>query len=243
MIARDYVSQQRQEAYEFGRAHREALVSEWMSQTGETTRPLLRDIIEEVITDVLNARLRDEILPLDRFAQTERVNGRFEVSINSRIDEMPKVKNVAGIRYAAEWHETIHIVRDFPTEVAPGLAGQEQLPGFAVEPPELVVCRGFGDIDSRAERARESFAESAGTAAAICRDDLARCPEYGEFTLLISKGGALGKNGWRLVYRIADFIGVNGPLLSKFWQHQGFIRVGRDGTLLAQPSLGGARHD
>ncbi len=237
----DFVSQRRQEAHEFGRAHREALLAEWMLLTGETTRPLLWQIIDELIEDVLHARLRDEVLPLDRFAQTERVNGRLEVSVNSRLREMPRVKNIEGIRFVAKCHETIHLVRDFP-EVSSEVGSQIHLPGLNLEVPQIVVCRGFRDARSSEEKARESFAENAGTATAICSEDLLRCHDYLEFVDLISKGGDPGKYGWRLIYQVADFIGVNGPLLAKFWQQQGFIKVGSDGHLLAQPILDGNTH-
>jgi hypothetical protein len=236
-VTRDFAGRQRQIAHDFGRAHREALIADWMSQTGETTRPLLKEVAEDFIRDVLGAKLRDEVLPLDRFAQTERVHGRFEVSINSRMAEMERVKDVAGIRLAAEFHETIHIVRDFPTDSGIEVGGQAQLPGLTVARPELVVCRGTRDALDREERARESFAENAGTAAAICREDLIRCPEYLEFLELMSRGGEPGKYGWKLLYAVARFIGVNGSLLAKFWQQQGIMELGAGGRILAQPTL------
>jgi hypothetical protein len=138
-----FVDRQRRAAWEFGRSHREGLVSGWMREHGETTRPLLREIIDELIEDQLHARLREEVLPLDRFAQTERVNGRLEVSVSSRIAEMPRVRDPRGVAYIAKWHETVHVVRHFPSEVSADQRLQPSFPGLTAEPPQLVACRRF----------------------------------------------------------------------------------------------------
>jgi hypothetical protein len=236
----DFAIQQRLVAWDFGRTHRETLVADWMRKTRTTSRPLLRNIIEDLLEDVLGVRLRDEVLPLDRFAQTERVNGRVEVSINTRIAEMPRVKNAEGIRYAAEWHESVHVVRDFADDSLADGMDAVQLPGLFADMPKLVVCRGSAEARDRQEKARESFAENAGTAAAICREDLVRCSEYSEFIELVSRGGEAGKNGWRLLYRTAEFIGINAPLLAKYWDHVGLIKLTKGGEIIGQPVLGGS---
>ena len=78
---------------------------------------------EDIIEDPLGARLMVEPLPLDRFAQSEMVNGRAIITVNSRISEMPKVKDVQGFSYVAQWHEVEHVDRDLGE--APDKAGTQ----------------------------------------------------------------------------------------------------------------------
>ena len=212
-------------------------MADWMVLNGQTTRPLLKEIIDEVLEDILGVRLREEILPLDRFAQTERVEGRLEVSVNSRIGEMAKVKNVAGVTYAAKWHEAVHVVKDFAVETSND--GQPSLPLFSVEPPQLVACRGSAQAQSAEERAREAFAENAGTAAAICAFDLVTCADYLELMDLADAGGELGRNGWRLLYNSADFIGINATVLARYWEQRGLLHVEPGGRLVAHSAMRG----
>ena len=241
-MASDFVTLRREEAWDFGQKHRETVVAEWMRKNGESARPLFRNIIDDVIEDMLGARLREEVLPLDRFAQTELVDGRLEVSINSRIGSMAKVKDIAGVIYAAKCHESVHVVRDFPSHVSPGAVVQPAFASFDVEVPRLVACRGYAEARDAMEKSREFFAENAGVATAVCPEDLARCPEYLEFMALADVGGNLGKNGWRLLYRSAEFIGINATVLARYWQNQGLLQIDGDGQLLAQKSMGGFGH-
>ena len=62
---------------------REALMWKYMAERGEGRRPLVKDVVDDLIRDGLGARLREEPLPLDRFAQTEVVRGRIEITVNN----------------------------------------------------------------------------------------------------------------------------------------------------------------
>jgi hypothetical protein len=68
-----------------------------MARYGLANRPLLKDIVDDLIEGIQGARLRQGVLPLDRFGQTENLGGKLEVTINSRIPEMILAKDVAGI--------------------------------------------------------------------------------------------------------------------------------------------------
>jgi hypothetical protein len=102
----------RAECWTLGIHVREALVWKHMAEHGLRERPLVKDIVDELIRGGLGARLREEPLPLDRFAQTEVVRGRIEITISTRISEMPRVKDVAGVGYISKWHEIIHVPQD-----------------------------------------------------------------------------------------------------------------------------------
>jgi hypothetical protein len=190
-----------------------------------TERPMLKDIIDYLIEDVQGARLREEVLPLDRYAQTELIAGRTEVSINSRIREIPGVRHVTGIVYVAKWHESIHVARDFPALGKAQEVAQPTLPGVEAELPQLVACRGFNEGLQGESRGREFFAENAGIAAAICGEDLRRTPTYASFMNRAADGGDLGTSGWDQLYRTAEFIGVNPSALLTYFQHTGLLRV------------------
>src|SRR5579862_2260795 len=79
VLARNrFVDLRRREHWPDGIAHREWLVHEVMHRCGLKTRPFVKDIIDEAITDVQEARLREDVLPLDRYGQTEVIEGRVE---------------------------------------------------------------------------------------------------------------------------------------------------------------------
>jgi len=73
----------------------------------------MKDVIDDLIEDVQGARLLEDVLPLDRFAQAEIVDNRVVVTINKRVMDMPGVKNVTGVALVSKCHESIHIARDF----------------------------------------------------------------------------------------------------------------------------------
>jgi len=186
-----------------------------------------------VIEDVLGARLRVEVLPLDRFAQTELVDGRLEVSINSRVGSMARVKDVAGVIYAAKWHESVHVVRDFPSQVSRGrssslpsrpLTWRSRAWWCAEAMQPLAIPRKKRASPSLRTQAWQQ--RSAGGPHSL--------PEYLELMALADAGGNLGKNGWRLLYRSAEFIGINGTVLAHYWQNQGLLRIDSDGQLFAR---------
>lgn len=231
------LQQRREWCWNYGVHHRERLVETYMAQRGLKKRPFLADIIDELIEDIQEARLVEAVLPLDRFAQTERCGGRVVVTINSRIDQIPGVKDAAGVAYEAKWHESLHIDRDMgrPAPPAPWLKAPS---GAALQPVATVVCRSMGRKGTLAEREREFIAETAGLAASIAGADLERCSSFREFQCRTADGGDLGWIGWELMRRTAMFLGVNRSALVKYLQQRGLIRiVERDGArrLIASP--------
>jgi hypothetical protein len=131
----------RANAWGLGILHRERLLRGYMDTKGLVERPLLKNVVDELIEEVQGARLRDEVLPLDRFAQTELVRGRAVVSINSRLADIPGVKDAAGVGYVAKWHESVHVERDLGGLGSDGSAAQAMLPGSEAQVPRLLVCR------------------------------------------------------------------------------------------------------
>jgi hypothetical protein len=228
-----------EEAWRFGTDHREALVGRLMARSGRRERPLLKEIIDEVIEEEQGARLLKQVLPLDTYAQTELVGGRAVVTVNSRIPEMPGVKDAAGARHVALWHESVHIPRDILPAAQAAAGAQATLPGFEVDVPRVVVCKTRKPLGP-AERAREFFAENAAQAAAIAAADLQRCGAYAEYQRRLARGGDLGRYGWALLYGIAAFIGVNITALCGYFEQRGLHRVeevhGRR-RLVASPQL------
>jgi hypothetical protein len=234
-----WLESRRREAWRYGIEHREALVQRMLTRLGLRDRPLLKDIVEELIEEDQGVRVRDEVLELDTYAQTTLVNGRPVVSINSRIGEMPGVKDAAGARHVALWHESIHIPRDILPTSRWNVHDQFKLPGFDVEATPLVVCKSRKPLRPE-EKAREVFAEAAARAAAIAQPDLQRCPAYREYERRAARGGELGRSGWRLLYETAAFIGVNITALTGYFEQRGWHRVeSRDGgqRLIAHPQL------
>ena len=211
------------EAWTYGVAHRERLVREYMDAEGLTDRPLLKDVVDVLIEETQGARLREDVLPLDRYAQTECVGSRLEVTVNSRISAMEGVKHVAGVVHVAKWHESIHVECDFK-DASPAIEDQPSLPGLDSEPVQMVACRGFHRNLPPERRASEFFAETAGVAAAVCREDLNRCPAWRNLSHRARKGGDLG---WTELYASAEFIGVNPAAIVKFVEHHGLACVSR----------------
>src|SRR5258707_1357996 len=91
--------------WRIGIEHREALVAQYMMFYALTERPMLKTIYRELIGEFQKVRIVDGPLPLDRYAQTEIVNGRPEITLNSLIGRMPGVKDDHGVRRMAAWHE------------------------------------------------------------------------------------------------------------------------------------------
>lgn len=98
-------------------------------------RPFLKDVIDEIVEDIQHARLREAVLRLDTFGQTQMVNGRIEVTINSRIAEMPGVKDAAGVAYVSKWHESWHVEHDIEAGTAEAHRLQPLLPGLVANAP------------------------------------------------------------------------------------------------------------
>jgi hypothetical protein len=225
--------QKRTEAFALGVCLREQLVSEYITQNALAERPLLKDIIEDLITEVQGARLRRGVLPLHTFAQTERVGTRLEVTLNSRLAAMERVSEPALLEHVALWHEAVHIAVDFAT-VPEHIPGTEQLtlPSLEAASPRLVMCRrGLppGVRESDANWMREFRAEHAALAAAIAGPDLQRCMAFQALCVRAEQGGELGGQGWRLLYETGAFIGVNISALVRYLSLRGLIAVERRG--------------
>ena len=86
----------RREAWQFGRGLRDALLADYARAYGEPGRPPAL-IGGELLTDFLGARLAYDALPLDVFAQTSWEDDRALVTVNSRMREIPGVKDAEGV--------------------------------------------------------------------------------------------------------------------------------------------------
>lgn len=226
---RQHWARRRADAFALGTELRERAVAVYMAQYQLSERPMLKDIIEDIIIDVQKARLLRGVLSLDTFAQTERVGERLEVTINTRIAEMERVKNPTPVEHVALWHEDIHIDVDFPAAPPAELGAiQLSLPDMELPRPQLIMCRrgpfGFGP-----EAEREFRAENAALAAAIAGPDLVRCEAFLSFENLAQRGGELGSQGWLLLYEVAECIGVNVSALVRYLTYRGLIHVEADG--------------
>jgi hypothetical protein len=218
----------REDCWIIGIRHRERLVREYMASNKLTVRPFLKDVIDDLIEEVQGARLREEVLPLDRFAQTEMVDGRAIVSINTRVDHVPGVKDVAGIVYVSKWHESLHVDRDFNDD-----ASDSQMDGARPASPaqksRLIVCRSTG-VRRGIMPPWEFVAENAALAAAIAGPDLARSRAFFKFQRLAAGRGDLASRGWGLVYEICKDIGVNSATLLRYFAHLNICQVIDEGN-------------
>ena len=73
----------RQEAWAFGRQLRDDLIEQYRQEYAVAVPPPPALIIDELLTDFLQAELRYDPLPMDRFAQTDWPNGRAVVTVNT----------------------------------------------------------------------------------------------------------------------------------------------------------------
>ncbi|MBI2855093.1 MAG: hypothetical protein HYX87_09285 [Chloroflexi bacterium] len=219
----------RRDSWLLGIQHREALLGEYMIRTGMRERPLLKDVVDDLLTEIQGVRLREEVLPLDTYAQSEMVDGRIEVSINKRIGAMPGVKDAAGIAHVAKWHESIHGERDMRHNVKVSSNNQLAFPDIGADTPRLIVCRRTGTGEYEKGNEREFIAETAALAAAIAPVDLARSGAFAEFQALAVRGGDVTTPGWSLLYDTAAFIGVNISALVKFLAYRGVIQIVKEG--------------
>jgi hypothetical protein len=212
-----------------------------MMENALNERPFLKDIVDDLIRDIQHARLREDVLPLDRYAQSEVIGGRVEVTVNSRIAEIPGVRYASGTGYVAKWHESIHVSLDLAV-VRKNSFSQAQcpLPGFEVEPPQIIVCRTVAPASS-ADAEREFIAENAGLAAAIAQADLERSSAFVRFQRLVSDGLEHGGDAWRLLYDASDDVGVNITALVRYSEQRGLFRVTENGRrrIIAAPRLFG----
>jgi hypothetical protein len=198
---------------------------------------LPEDVVDELIEDIQEARLITGPLRIDRFAQTELKRGRIVVTINSRIAQIPGVKDAAGVAYVAKWHESIHVEKDMSPDA--GTSEGEQLTLFGAPPEfQLIECRAVGS--GRLLAPHEVFAETAGLAASIAEADLLRSAHFLQFRSLAERGGELGRYGWHLLYRCAEDIGVNISALRRYFEQRHLCRVegfGDESRLVADAQL------
>lgn len=229
----------RNEAWQLGIVLRERLLADFMHMESLDERPLIKEVIEDLVRDVQGARLRDEVLPLERYAQSEVANGRPLVTINTRIAEMPRVKDAAGVRVVAIGHEAVHV--DQHLNLSPDAASQQLVfPGLELEAPPVIMCRSAGGAGHAGQPAQEFMAENAALAMTIALPDLQRCAAFASFQRLAADGGDLGSVGWTLLYRTAEFIGVNASALVTYFTHRGLCYVewgGERRRLMAAPRL------
>jgi hypothetical protein len=212
--------------WQIGVEHRETLMVQHMAEYGLTERPPLQNVYRELIGEVQGARIIDAPLRMDRYAQTEVVKRRAEITLNSLIGRMPHVKGDHGITHVAAWHESIHILvdverRDLPplTNLKSGLDGSTSSP-LLCEAPEGSQERWT---------LREQAIDAAALAAAIADADLRRCNSYLKFIRLAAEGGDMGRDGWRLLEWIETAIGVNRTALRRYFEQHGICRFTQEG--------------
>ena len=227
----------RREAWQFGRELRDGLLADYARAYGEPGRPPAL-IGGELLTDFLGARLAYDALPLDVFAQTSWEDDRALVTVNSRMREIPGVKDAEGVAHVAVWHEIMHVQRDLST-----LRRGPQTAFAGMRPSAPIACsRDQRDGGLRGEELRrEVFAEEAGRAAAVSWPHLRRAAGFRDFLDLATRGRASGTAGWPPLYRAAEEIGVNISALVRQLEAEGFLIVDRSGDrrgLHPQPSLG-----
>jgi hypothetical protein len=232
----DFVNQRQREAWAFGRELRDGLLAEYQRQYGLQSPPAPALVIDELLTDFLKVDLRFDPLPRDIFAQSEWINGRIVVTVNTLSGHIPGVKDAAGVDNVGKWHEAIHVVRDLDVvRVQP----QDTLPGF--EAPRLIAChRGAESALTPQVRAREFWAEEAGRAAAVSFPALARSESFQRLCESASRVSGPVPQGFPLLYEAAKDIGVNITALIKQLTLEGRIEVREESgrrTVYVQPSL------
>ncbi len=240
-------NQRRQAAWAYGRALRNQLVCQYREEYGVDVPPPPAMIVDELLTDMLQVTLRFDPLPLQVFAQTEWKDNRPVVTVNSLTEQIPGVKDAAGVQNVAKFHEVVHVDRDLP-ELKSGPQGS--FPGFG--PPTRIVChRGFWmhhfedprrmQVSQPNSSSREFWAEEAGRAAAVSHDALSRSEGF-QALMALEPGFGPARNAerWRLLNRAALDIGVNSSALSKQLVLEGRIVIVKEGgrsVLYLQPSL------
>ena len=232
----DFVNQRRREAWAFGRELRDGLLADFQRQYGLQSPPAPALIINELLTDFLKVDLRFDPLPADVFAQTEWIDGRVVVTVNTFSGLIPGVKDARGVDNVGKWHEAIHIVRDLHVV---RVGAQPAFPGF--ETPPLVTChRGVKRSLAPECREREFWAEEAGRAAAVSFVALARSESFQTLCEIASRVTGPVPGGFPLLYEAAKEIGVNITALVRQLTLEGRIEVRQESgrrAVYVQPSL------
>ena len=205
MVRSDRNAERRREAWAYGRALISRLLNKYREEYGEEVPPAPALIADELITDFLGAVLRFDPLSKDLFAQTDWVDGKAVVTINSLTATIDRVKDASGVQNVAKLHEAVHVDRDLHLL----RTGQTlPLPGF--DAPSRIKC--YRKTSPRwatrgSEWVREFWAEEAGRAAAVDHSALARSDAFRSFASV----NTLIPNGqrWSLLYEAASDIGIN----------------------------------
>ncbi len=226
----------RLEAWHFGKALRNQLVSRYREEYGVDVPPPPALIVDELLTDFMGASLKFDPLLLEIYAQTEWKDGRPLVTINSLTGKITGVKDAKGVQNVAKFHEVVHVDRDLPEL---NLGPQLSMPELG--PPARIVChRGFGRVGPPRRQPkqgtywdkswREFWAEEAGRAAAVSYEALARSDAFRAF-IRLRQVGSVAANGerWTLLYRAAEDIGVNISALVRQLELESQIVVQKEG--------------
>ncbi len=217
----NWLFQNRIALWRLGVEHREALLAQYMVFYGLTERPPLKSIYRELLSEIQGARLIYAPLPMDRYAQTEVVNGRTEITINTLIGRMPGIKDHHGVEHVAGWHESFHVAVDVERRDLPPLTYLTRGLGGSTSSPLLCDAN---QNDQRGWTVRERAIETAALAAAIADADLRRTLSYLNFLQLASWGGDMGAPGWQFLESIAGRIGVNRTALRRYLEQHGICR-------------------
>ena len=223
------------EAWAFGRQLRASTLAQYEDEYGEKAPPPAL-IGPEILRDFLGAKVTYDPLPLNLFAETTVDAGAPWVTINSLTARIDGVKDASGVQNVGVWHEAIHVVRDLHSiRVGP----QAALPGMPVNPK--IACHREKSVgSSRADWAREYFAEEAGRAAAVSYPHLLETPAFQQFIERAQRRLASTASCWPLLYKAAEQIGVNISALTKQLQEEGLLVIERHNgrpILYPQPAL------
>jgi hypothetical protein len=217
----NWLARNRERLWQIGVEHRESLMAQYMAFYGLAKRPSLKNVYRELIGEIQGARIIDAPLPMDRYAQTEVVNGRPEITINTLIGRMPLITDPGPIRHVAAWHESIHILVDVERRDLPPLT--ELRRGLEVSTSSSLLCYASHGALHRWSL-REQAIDAAALAASIADTDLRGCHHYLNFLQLAAMGGDLGPLGWQLLGAISTVIGVNRTALRRYLEQRGICR-------------------
>lgn len=232
----DWARGVREEAWAFGRRLRDDLLGQYQREYGVAIPPPPAKIVDELLTDFLQAELHYLPLADDRFAETRWDNGKAVVRVNTLTASIPGVKDAEGVQNVAKWHEAVHVVHDLQAlRVAP----QALLPGF--EGRHEIACYRTGRRSAPVtERHREFWAEEAGRAAAVSLPALARSDTFRRLPHVGLRCLGPSLEAWPLLYQAAEDIGVNISALVRQLSLEDWIVVAKEEgreRVYVQPAL------
>ena len=217
----DFIRRRREEAWAYGRKIRDSFLAAYKMRYGLEIAPPPALIVDELLTDFLDAELKYDPLGDDVFAQTEWADGRPLVTVNSLTGSIPGVRDAQGVQNVAKWHEAIHVADHVDI-----LRSQSQLALSGFDAPEKIVCyRSDERLTTTEARAREFWAEEAGRAAAVSFQALASSQAFRELCALAGRSRGPVARAFPLLYTAASDIGVNITALVKQLTLEGRIAV------------------